>query len=368
MKKYLDEVGLAYFWEKIKTKLGDYLPLSGGTMTGDITFADGTFNITQGNNNISFSSSGIIIKSNTNAIGILKNGLVLSSVSNHAINVGNSKLINVADPTANRDAANKLYVDTLFNQAGKIDVVQVNGEALEITDKTVNIDLSDYAKKDVVTDTTDGLMSSTDKVKLDTVEENAQENKIEHITVDGTEQAIVDKTVDLTDAFGKYLPLAGGTMTGNIDMSGQLIAKITHGDNTSVNFANNTVALIAGDSGVSATHNTLILKSANSQIDASSSRITNVLDPQSDSDAATKKYVDDSVKLEDVKLGDKSIVTDKVAVIELDEEPTENSEKMVNSGAVYKAIVENEEVTAAALNDLNKRILYLESAIAQLTA
>lgn len=40
MSNFLDKVGLQHFVEKVKNLLNGYLPLSGGTMTGDIVYAD----------------------------------------------------------------------------------------------------------------------------------------------------------------------------------------------------------------------------------------------------------------------------------------------------------------------------------------
>lgn len=58
-----------------------------------------------------------------------------------------------------------------------------------------------------------------------------------------------------------------------------------------------------------------------------------------------------------IKLPDNSVVNIKDNRIPgIDEVPTENSENIITSGGVYDAIVEVEEVTAAALNDLRDRI------------
>lgn len=63
-----------------------------------------------------------------------------------------------------------------------------------------------------------------------------------------------------------------------------------------------------------------------------------------------------------IKLPDNSVVNIKDNRIPgIDEIPTENSENIITSGGVYDAIVEVEEVIAAALNDLNDRVLDLES-------
>ena len=40
MNCFLDKVGLQHFVEKVKNLLSGYLPLSGGTMTGDIVYAN----------------------------------------------------------------------------------------------------------------------------------------------------------------------------------------------------------------------------------------------------------------------------------------------------------------------------------------
>ena len=56
--------------------------------------------------------------------------------------------------------------------------------------------ITEYLKREELTDELD---------KLDTIEEGAQENKIEHITLDGTEQTISNKTVNLP-AYPTTLP------------------------------------------------------------------------------------------------------------------------------------------------------------------
>ena len=39
---YLDKTGLSYLWNKVKTLVGSYLPLSGGTITGNILVSKGS--------------------------------------------------------------------------------------------------------------------------------------------------------------------------------------------------------------------------------------------------------------------------------------------------------------------------------------
>ena len=58
---------------------------------------------------------------------------------------------------------------------------------------------------------------------------------------------------------------------------------------------------------------------------------------------------------------EKEIWNEKQDALTFDSLPTENSDNLVKSGALYAVITENEIVTAAALNDLNDRVVTLES-------
>lgn len=92
--------------------------------------------------------------------------------------------------------------------------VQVNGTDLTITNKKVNVTVptktsqltnDDNVVKDASYVHTDNNYTSTEKSKLSGIEESAQVNKIEHITLGGTEQAITNKTVNLP-AYPTTLP------------------------------------------------------------------------------------------------------------------------------------------------------------------
>lgn len=80
-------------------------------------------------------------------------------------------------------------------------------------------ELDGKASTDVATTTKNGLMSSTDKTKLDTVKDNAEPNKIDKITAEGTEIAISNKTVNVTRSslgLGTASTKDVGTSAGNI--------------------------------------------------------------------------------------------------------------------------------------------------------
>lgn len=109
---------------------------------------------------------------------------------------------------------NKLSGIATSAQVNVLEGVQVNGTDLTITDKKVNVTVPTKTSQltnddNVVKDTsyvhTDNNYTSTEKSKLSGIEESAQVNKIEHITLSGTEQTITNKTVNLP-AYPTTLP------------------------------------------------------------------------------------------------------------------------------------------------------------------
>lgn len=107
------------------------------------------------------------------------------------------------------DYATKDYVDT---NGGKIDTVKVNGTALSIDNKAVDINITwdsvqnkpdiaslahTHAANDIIETDEKQFISKAEKEKLAGIESDAQVNKIEVIKVNGSEVSITDKTVDL---------------------------------------------------------------------------------------------------------------------------------------------------------------------------
>ena len=69
-------------------------------------------------------------------------------------------------------------------------VTKADGTTFEFTQKDTTYD--------VATTTSSGLMSATDKAKLNGVESGAQPNVIESVSVNGTEQSVTAKGIDIT--------------------------------------------------------------------------------------------------------------------------------------------------------------------------
>lgn len=117
---------------------------------------------------------------------------------------------------------NKIQTIATGAQVNKIESVKVNNKALTVTSKAVNLFLpssfdSIYTANSVslqgvadqsptpgykmdiaaATQSTAGVMSSTDKAKLDGIAAGAQVNKIENVKVNGTALAVTNKAVNI---------------------------------------------------------------------------------------------------------------------------------------------------------------------------
>ena len=101
-------------------------------------------------------------------------------------------------------------------QVNTLEKIKVNGTEQEITDKTIDIQVPDsykksetYSKTELDNKLSDKVdkdgnkvlstndFTNEDKTKLDNIESGAEANIIEKIKVNGTEQEITDKTVDI---------------------------------------------------------------------------------------------------------------------------------------------------------------------------
>lgn len=133
--------------------------------------------------------------------------------------------------TAEKD---KLTAIEAGAQVNKIEAVKVNGTALEITDKAVNVDLGDYAKTADVADgyvaKEDGKGLSTkdytaaDQTKVAGIEDGAQVNVVETIKVDNTALPVTGKVVNI-DLSGKVDKETGKGLSTN-DLTNELLTKL----------------------------------------------------------------------------------------------------------------------------------------------
>lgn len=109
-----DAVNLGYIQTNIGT--GPFLPLSGGTMTGNITGPTTWVLRSEGSNysRIAFTSTGL-------NLGV--NATTTMVITQTEISASNHRITNLTTPSANTDAANKNYVDNKFWAASNSPVV-----------------------------------------------------------------------------------------------------------------------------------------------------------------------------------------------------------------------------------------------------
>lgn len=138
------------------------------------------------------------------------NSTEVDGLLNNKVNTQTGKDLSTNDFT---DALkNKLNGVEASAQVNVIEQIKLNGSALTPTSKSVNIDISGKADaSNVYTKAqsdakyvqdnsyvhTDANYTTAEKTKVGTVEANAQENIIESISVNGIEQTVTDKKVNL---------------------------------------------------------------------------------------------------------------------------------------------------------------------------
>lgn len=181
-KKYVDDAIAG----GITPPTGDYLPLSGGTMTGNI-------------------------------------------------NMNNNRVTSVGAPSAGTDAVNKDYVDDEIATAGDGKFLPLAGGALT---GAVTTTKTEFENNELVTKSyVDGQVATAGNGKFlplaggtMTGAINMGNQKVTAVAAptagtDATNKTYVDNAIS-TAGNGKFLPLAGGTMTGAINMGNQKVTAV----------------------------------------------------------------------------------------------------------------------------------------------
>jgi len=187
------------------------------------------------------------------------------------INMDSSRVYGLPIPTDLSDATTKEYVDNIGNSKLSVTGGSMSG----------NIIMDNASIEDAVSITTSELGAPTGVLILTSDISGDDTKKIINLPAPTNGGDAANKTY-VDDNTNNKLPLAGGTMSGNIDM----------GTNNLDNVGNLYVDTLNGISG----SNILL----GGQIDAQQHRIVNLNEPNLGGDAATKYYVDtaDALKLD----------------------------------------------------------------------
>lgn len=198
------------------SSLGAYLPLSGGTMTGELRVNGGDKQ--GGSKLVLVTGSGQITNSGTQTLfGFGSTTQLLLGHSSYSLAIRGS----ATRPTYNgSDMALKSDVDAKQNTLTAGSNITINGNTISATNTTYGNATTSAA----------GLMSVDDKKKLNGVATGAQVNVIESVKVNGTALAVSSKSVNI-DISGKQDKLTAGS---NISISGNTISatNTTYGNAT----------------------------------------------------------------------------------------------------------------------------------------
>ena len=166
-------------------------------------------------------SGNSILDATNNSKGIVQIGSGIN-VSNGIISVDKNSIgLNNVDNTSDLD---KPISDATKNSLNK--KLEANnileGSNISLSKSGNNITIN--SNYDIANESLNGLMSNTDKLKLDGIQNNAEVNVINSIQVNGISQPISDKTVNISvpdssifatkTELNNYLPLSGGSLSG----------------------------------------------------------------------------------------------------------------------------------------------------------
>lgn len=276
----------------------------------------------------------ICIYTNENNDWFIDNGAKINCIG---IDCNDSRISSVKDPSALTDAATKNYVDTktakylplsggditnslTVSKSSTIDGAYFktgydNGVYSNITEGTGNGVVSFSNEGWGTGNHTDsyvgvrGYNTSTQKTQgvdlecldgsplirvrgkdslgfVTTDSETATSVELTNVSTPTQNKSVANKQyVDTTVA--NYLPLSGGTLTGNLTISKDFNSGIVFSDGDGINNIQNTARGLA----ITSTTGLLSLYGRNG---LGTCRIENVTTPTSDTDAANKKYVDDN--------------------------------------------------------------------------
>lgn len=235
---------------------GDYLPLTGGTISGTLKVGSSPmFNTTITNTYIGITRNTSARSDDPSVLSLVKQSVSSSTATDMIkisyeqgldVTTGSVILRGIKNPTASYDAANKAYVDSAVAGVGSVD--------------------------------TTSLVKKTGDTMTGALTLNGNPTSDRHAAT----KKYVDDAVANASSGGSYLPLSGGTLTGALTLN---------------NANSRTTGLkLVGD----LNFNTVMYPIADATLwvgtsTGSAVKIRNVTTPVMATDVANKKYVDDAI-------------------------------------------------------------------------
>ena len=219
--------------EQIRSDLDNYMPVSGGTFTGNVTMGSGaSLNVNTPTNNSNATPKSYVDNAVSTVSESLDNYMPLAGGTfTGNVTMGSGATLNVNTPTEDDNAVNLAYLNTVIEglpsngmpvSGGTFtgDVTMGSGAALNVNTPTENNNAVNLGYLNTVieglpsngmpvsggTFTGDVTMGAGTNLNVNTPTEDAN----------ATPKSYVDNTISQTLA--NYMPKSGGTFTGNVTM------------------------------------------------------------------------------------------------------------------------------------------------------
>ena len=255
-------------------KVVEFLPVATTSDRGGVVIGDGVSVDNSGKISVPESTtvkSGLISSTDKSKLNGIANGAQVNVIEK--VQVNNTDLA-ITNKSVNIDISNKVdkvsgktlstndYTTTEKNklsgiasgaQVNVIETVKVNNTVLAVTDKSVNIDISGKVDKISGKGLSTNDYTTTEKNKLAGIASGAQVNVIESISIDGTNQNISSKkvTLNLSDYAKKSDIASGIRIKGSVNSFSDLPTDAVTGDLYNIKTAGGTdgegIAIRAGD-------------------------------------------------------------------------------------------------------------------------